>query len=97
MSEFRDFQNIPQTSGHFYADWNNGIVCWIEDKRSHQLVVALLKHQERAIVLIRLILTLDYLVTPLSHAEHELHVSDGQRLNGKNSLLKPMNDEPFYD
>ena len=83
MSGFRDFQNIPQTSGHFNADWDYGIVCWIEGDRSHQLVVALLKHQERAIVLIRLILTLDYLVTPLSHAEHTYQVSDGQRLNGK--------------
>ena len=81
MSKLRDLQNIPETGGHLYVDRDDGVICWIEGDRRHQLVVTSLKNQERAIVLIRLILTLNYLVTPLSHAEHTHHVSDWQRLN----------------
>ena len=81
VSKLRDLQNIPQTCGHFYVDRDDGVVCWVEGDRRNQLIVTPLKNQERAIILIRLIPALDYLVTPLSHAEHTHHVSDWQRRN----------------
>ena len=87
VSELGDFQNIPQTCGHFYVDRYDGVVCWVEGDRRHQLIIAFFKHQERTIVLVRLILTLDYLITPLIHAEHTHHVSDGKRLGGKEVIF----------
>ena len=83
VSKLRDLQNISQAGGHFYVDRDDGVVCWVEGDRRNQLIVTSLKNQERAIILIRLIPALDYLVTPLSHAEHTHQVSDAQRLNGR--------------
>ena len=91
MGELRDLQHIPQNGGHSDADWDDVVSSVVERDRRHQLIVTLLKHQERAFVLIRLILTLDNLITSLIHAEHTHHVSEIFRLNGPISICADVN------
>ena len=56
VGELRDLQDIPQTRGDSDDDRDNGVVRGVEGDGRHHLVVALLEHQERAVVLIRLII-----------------------------------------
>ena len=75
VGELRDLQDIPQARGDSDDDRDDGVVRGVEGDWRHHLVVALLKHQERAVVLIRLVIAVHDLVTPLRHAAHADHVS----------------------
>ena len=75
VGELRDLQDIPQTRGDSDDDRDDGVVRGVEGDGRHHLVVAILKHQERAVVLIRLVIAVHDLVTPLRHAAHADHVS----------------------
>ena len=63
------------TGGDSDDDRDDGVVRGVEGDRRHHLVVALLEHQESAVVLIRLVIAVHDLVTPLRHAAHADHVS----------------------
>ena len=75
VSELRDLQNIPHTGRDLHTDGDDRITGVVVVEGRHLLVVALLKYQELAVVLIRLVSTVHQLVAPLVHAAHADHVS----------------------
>ena len=75
VSGLRYIQNIPQNSGDLHTDGDDGFSGVVEVEGRHLLLVAILEHQELAVVLIRLIIAVNDLVAPLIHAAHADHVS----------------------
>ena len=72
MTKFRNIKNILETCWYLDADRDDGVCGGVNIEGGDLVIVAVPKHYERAIVLVRFVPAVDYLVTSSIHAEKEM-------------------------